>query len=110
MEYKITGNNLQIVTIELNEGEKVYAEAGSMVYMSENIKMEAKAKGGLLKAIGRKFMGETFFLTEFTPSGGKGFVAFAGNAPGTIYPIEIKEGMISLCKKMLFCALRMVWI
>ncbi|MCD6448420.1 MAG: TIGR00266 family protein [Thermoplasmata archaeon] len=105
MEYKITGDNLQIVTIELNEGEKVYAEAGSMVYMSENIKMEAKARGGLLKAIGRKFMGETFFLTEFTPSGGKGFVAFAGNAPGTIFPLEIKEGNDFIVQKDAFlCA------
>ncbi|KAA0009700.1 TIGR00266 family protein [Thermoplasmatales archaeon ex4484_30] len=89
MKYKITGDNLQIVTVELEEGEKVYAEAGSMVYLSPNIKMEAKMRGGLLKAIGRKFAGETFFLTEFSPQGGKGFVGFAGNAPGTIKAIEL---------------------
>ncbi|MCD6473913.1 MAG: AIM24 family protein, partial [Thermoplasmata archaeon] len=68
MKYKITGDNLQIVTLELSEGEKVYGEAGSMVYMSSNMKMEAKARGGILKAIGRKFMGETFFMTEFYPT------------------------------------------
>ncbi len=104
MEYKITGNNLQIVTIELNEGEKVYGEAGSMVYMSPNMKMEAKARGGLLKSIGRKFMGETFFLTEFTPSNGKGFVAFAGNAPGTIYPVEVGERDFIVQKDAFLCA------
>ncbi len=105
MKYKITGDNLQIVTIELEEGERVYAEAGSMIYMSPNIKMEAKAKGGLLKAIGRKFAGETFFMTEFMPAGGKGFVSFAGNAPGTILPLEIDAGIEYIVQKDAFlCA------
>ncbi len=105
MKYKITGDNLQIVTVELEEGEKVFAEAGSMVYMSPNIKMEAKARGGLLKAIGRKFAGETFFLTEFSPINGKGFVGFAGNAPGTIMPLEIDSGKEYIVQKDAFlCA------
>jgi len=91
MNYKITGDNLQIVTVELEEGEKVYGEAGSMVYMSNNIIMEAKARGGILKAIGRKFMGETFFMTEFSPINGKGYVGFAGNAPGKIKDIKIEN-------------------
>jgi len=57
MKYNIKGNNLQIVTLQLDPGEKVYGEAGSMVYMSENVHMEAKARGGILKGIGRKLMG-----------------------------------------------------
>lgn len=104
MNYKITGDNLQVVTIEIDDNEKVYAEAGSLVYMSPNIKMEAKARGGLLKAIGRKFAGETFFLTEFT-SNGKGFVGFAGNAPGTIIPLEVDKGKGFIVQKDAFlCA------
>ena len=59
MEYKISGDNLQLVTIEMEPGEKMFAEAGSMVYMSANINMEAKIRGGFLKGIGRKFAGET---------------------------------------------------
>ena len=80
MKYKITGDNLQVVTIEIEEGEKIYGEAGSMVYITPNIRMEAKARGGLLKGLGRKFMGETFFMTEFSSAGGKGLAAFGGNA------------------------------
>ncbi|MEE9182684.1 MAG: AIM24 family protein, partial [candidate division NC10 bacterium] len=34
MKYKITGDNLQFVNIELSSGEKVYAEAGTMAYMT----------------------------------------------------------------------------
>jgi len=102
MEYKISGDNLQLVTIEIEPGEKMFAEAGSMVYMSANINMEAKMRGGFLKGIGRKFAGETMFLTEFTSAGGKSLVSFGGNAPGTIKPIEISEGREFLVQKDAF--------
>jgi len=92
MEYKISGDNLQLVTLQIQPGEKVFAEAGTMVYMSGNINMEAKMRGGLLKGIGRKFMGETLFLTEFTSAGGQGMVSFGGTAPGTIKAIDLKQG------------------
>ncbi len=105
MKYKITGDNLQLVTVELSPGEKVYGEAGTMVYMSSNMSMEAKMRGGLLKAIGRKFAGETIFLTEFAPTEGEGIVAFGGSAPGTIKPIELAPGREFIVQKDAFlCA------
>lgn len=105
MKYKITGDNLQLVTVELSAGETVYGEAGTMVYMSPNVNMEAKMKGGLMKAIGRKFAGETMFLTEFSPAGGEGLVAFGGNAPGTIKPVELAAGREFIVQKDAFlCA------
>jgi len=97
MEYKITGDNLQLVTLEIDPSEKIYAEAGAMIYMSANVNMESKMRGGLKKAIGRKFAGETMFLTEFTSVGGNGIVSFGGNAPGTIKALEVssdKEYMV----------------
>ncbi len=102
LEYKITGDNLQLVTIQLKPGEKVYAEAGSMVYMSGNINMEAKMRGGLLKGLGRKLAGETMFLTEFTSAGGTGMVSFGGNAPGTIKALELQPGKEYLVQKDAF--------
>ena len=105
MEYRISGDNLQIVTVDLTAGEKIYGEAGSMVYMSPNIIMEAKARGGILKGVGRKFMGETFFLTEFSPTDGTGRAAFAGNAPGTIVPLTIDGDQNYMVQKDAFlCA------
>lgn len=102
MEYKITGDNLQLVTIQINPGEKVYAEAGSMVYMSGNINMEAKMRGGFLKGLGRKIAGETMFLTEFTSAEGTGMVAFGGNAPGTIKPVTLESGKEFMVQKDAF--------
>jgi len=102
MEYKITGDNLQLVTLQIQPGEKMFAEAGSMVYMSGNMQMEAKMRGGLFKGLGRKIAGETLFLTEFTSSGGNGMVSFGGNAPGTIIPLKLESGKEFLVQKDAF--------
>lgn len=105
MKYKISGDNLQLVTIQIEPGEKIYAEAGSMVYISENINMEAKMRGGFLKGIGRKFAGETMFLTEFSSVGGTGLVSFGGNVPGTIKPVELTSSKEFIAQKDAFlCA------
>lgn len=76
----------------LEEGEKVYAEAGGLVYMSENVDMKAKARGGILKGLGRKLMGESFFMTEFTARSPGALVAFGGRVPGTIRPLNVSKG------------------
>ncbi|UCF12899.1 MAG: TIGR00266 family protein [Thermoplasmatales archaeon] len=105
MKYKISGDNLQLVTLEIDPQEKIYAEAGALVYMSNNMNMEAKMRGGFLKGLGRTIAGETLFLTEFTSVGGTGLVSFGGRAPGTIKPIELDEGKEFLVQKDAFlCA------
>ncbi len=83
MEYEVIGDNLEMLVAKLASGEMMYAEAGAMVYMSANMQMNSKAKGGIMKGVKRMLARESFFMTEFTPSG-DGFVAFAGNVPGRI--------------------------
>ncbi len=104
MRYEITGDNLEVVTIHLDGGEMVYAEAGAMNHMSANMQMEAKMKGGLLGGLKRKFSGESLFLTEFTPSGSNSYVAFAGNVPGRIRPIELHGNVFMAQKDAFICA------
>ncbi|MCW3131150.1 MAG: TIGR00266 family protein [Candidatus Methanospirare jalkutatii] len=104
MRYEIVGDNLQMVVVHLSAGEMVYGEAGAMVYMSENMEMNARVRGGFLKGLKRKLAGETFFLTEFTPRSGEGFVAFAGNAPGRIKAIELKGEEFIAQKDAFLCA------
>jgi uncharacterized protein (TIGR00266 family) len=89
MHYNIVGDNLQMVTITLDDGERICAEAGAMVHMSGNIQMHTNMKGGLLGGLKRVVSGESLFLTEFTPENGNGFVSFAGNVPGKIVPITL---------------------
>jgi uncharacterized protein (TIGR00266 family) len=105
MKYKITGDNLQLVTLEIDPHEKVYAEAGALVYMSNNINMEAKMRGGFLKGLGRTLAGETLFLTEFTSVDSSGLISFGGRAPGTIKAIDLVDGKEFLVQKDAFlCA------
>jgi len=102
MEYKITGDNLQLVSLQLSPGEKIFAEAGAMIYMSANMQMEAKMRGGLMKGIGRKFAGETAFLTEFTSAGGNALVSFGGPAPGKIKMLEVSPNKEFIIQKDAF--------
>ncbi len=105
MKYKTFGKNLQVVALQLSAGEEVYGEAGAMVYMTGNMNMETKARGGIMKGLKRKLSGETFFMTEFTPAGGTGIVAFGGNCPGTIKALKLdgnKQYMVQ--KEGFLCA------
>jgi len=79
IDYKIIGHDVQLVEIELDPSETVIAEAGSMLYMDQDITFEARMGDGteanesvfnkLLKGAGRVVMGESLFLTHFTNRG-----------------------------------------
>lgn len=101
IDYKILGNDIQMVEVELDPQETVIAEAGTMVYMDETIRFETKMGDGsqanqglmgkLLSAGSRVLTGESLFLTHFTNDGyGKARVAFSAPYPGTIIPVDLK--------------------
>lgn len=117
IDYTIQGDDMQVVTIELDPQETVIAEAGTMNWMDRDIKFEAKMGDGsqpqqgifgkLLDAGKRAITGESIFLTHFTNTGvGKKQVAFAAPYPGKIVPLEMREiGGEILCQKDAFlCA------
>ena len=56
MEYKIIGDVMQALQIQLRNGEEVYAEAGTMLYMGPGINLQAQMQGGLMKGLMRKFL------------------------------------------------------
>lgn len=100
IDYKIIGEDIQIVEIELDPNETVIAEAGSMLYMEDGIQFETKMGDGsqpdqgflgkLLQAGSRVVMGESLFMTHFTNRGhGKRRVTFSAPYPGTIMPINL---------------------
>jgi uncharacterized protein (TIGR00266 family) len=107
IDYKIYGDDMQIVEIELDPGEGVRAEVGAMMYMGEGIEMQTSTGGGLFKGFKRMITGESFFITTFLHTGkGKGYVAFGAPYPGKIIPLELdKLGGTFLCQKDAFlCA------
>ena len=102
VDYKIIGEDIQFVEIELDPGETVIAEAGTMVYMEQGITYDVKMGDGsspnrglmdtLLSAGSRLITGESLFITHFTNNGNsKSRVAFAAPYPGTIIPVDLRQ-------------------
>jgi len=109
VDYKIYGDDMQIVEVELDPGEGIRAEAGAMMYMEEGIEMQTSTGGGLFKGFKRMLTGESFFITTFLYNGrGKGHVAFGAPYPGKIIPLDLGSlGGSFLCQKDAFlCAAR----
>lgn len=104
MQYEIKGDNLPVVICEVNEGETLITERGSMSWMSQNMRMETTSGGGLGKMFGRMFAGEAMFQNRYTAVGGCGRIAFASSFPGSIMPVEIAPGRELICQKSAFLA------
>lgn len=104
MQYQIKGETLPVVICHLEAGEKMITEKGSMSWMSPNMLMETGTNGGLGKAFGRMFSGESMFQNTYTSQGGNGTIAFASSFPGSIKAFEISPGNEMLFQKSAFLA------
>ena len=117
VDYQIIGDDLQLVEVELDPGETVVAEAGTMNYMEDSITFETKMGDGsnpnagfmdkLFQVGKRALTGESIFMTHFTNRGQeKRRVAFAAPYPGKIIPVNMAQiGQDLICQKDSFlCA------
>jgi uncharacterized protein (TIGR00266 family) len=117
IDYKIFGDDMQFIEIELDPMEAAVAEAGAMMYMDEGIQMEtifgdgsqqsSGFLGSLMSAGKRVIMGESLFMTVFQNRGtGKRRVAFGGPYPGKIIPIQLSQlgGELLAQKDAFLCA------
>lgn len=117
IDYRIYGEEMQYVEIELDPQEAVIAESGSFMMMDDGIKMDTifgdgsgKDKGFLGKILGagkRILTGESLFMTAFyNDLTGKRNVSFASPYPGKIIPIDLSEfrGKFICQKDAFLCA------
>lgn len=117
IDYKIFGDDMQFVEVELDPMEAVVAEAGGMMFMEDGIEMEtifgdgSKANAGFIGALmgaGKRLItGESMFMTVFQNRGaGKKHVAFGAPYPGKIIPIHLAEigGELLAQKDSFLCA------
>src|SRR5512139_566371 len=109
LDYEILGNDLQLVEIELDPGEGVRAEIGTMTYMEDGIEMQTGMGGDLFSGFKRALTGESFFITTFMNSGRqKRRVAFSAPYPGKIMPFDLRQfnGQLLCQKDSFLCAAR----
>lgn len=125
IDYKLFGDDMQLVEIELDPGESVLAEAGAMTYIEQDIRMETvfgdgsgqdEGKGfwGTLANAGKRALsGESLFMTVFQNVGsGKSHAAFAAPYPGKIIPVDLMEfdGTLICQKSSFLCAAKGVMV
>ena len=91
-----------MVICELNDGEAMITERGSMVWQTPNMEMETRG-GGLGKMFSRAFSGESLFQNIYTARGA-GSIAFGTSFPGKILPMEIGPGREIIVQKRSFLA------
>lgn len=118
IDFKLYGDDMQFVEVELDPNETVIAEAGALMMMEDGIAMEtifgdgSKSSGGsglmgkLMGAGKRVITGESLFMTTFTNKGtGKRHVSFASPYPGKIIPMDLSLlGGKVICQKDAFLA------
>ena len=119
IDYKIFGEEMQYVEVELDPNETAIAEPGAFMMMEDGIAMETlfgdgsqqQQQGGLLgkllNAGKRVLVGENLFMTAFTNiSQGKKHVSFASPYPGKIIALNLSQlGNRIICQKDAFlCA------
>lgn len=106
IDYEIEGDFSPMLTITLDPGEAVQAEAGAMVMMEPDVTMSTEMPGGFFGSIMRKVSGETFFMTFFTNEGDtRRRVSFASPMPGQIRPLDLaKEGGAFYCQRRAYLA------
>lgn len=125
IDYRIFGEEMQYVEVELDPGETAVAEPGAFMMMDDGIQMQTifgdgsqqRSGGGLMDTLfsagKRLLVGENLFMTAFTNAGqGKKHVSFASPYPGKIIPLNLLElGGTIICQKDAFlCAAKGVSI
>jgi len=123
IDYKILGEELQAVEIELDPNETVVAEAGNFMMMDDGIRMDtifgdgSKQQSGIMDKLfsagKRLLVGESLFMTAFTNIGNfKKHVTFAAPYPGKIIPMDLSklDGKIICQKDAFLCSAKGVSI
>ena len=103
MKYEIKGGSFPVVICNLESGEKMITEKGSMAWMSPNMQMETKG-GGLGKMFSKAFSSESMFQNHYTAKGGPGMIAFTSSFPGEIKVLDIAPGQEFIVQKSAFLA------
>ncbi|WP_396624607.1 TIGR00266 family protein [Luteitalea sp.] len=118
LTYRIVGEDVQFVEVELDPGEAAVAEAGGLMYMTSGVQMDtvfgdgsqqpqsSGLMGALMGAGKRLLTGESLFTTVFSnPTASLQKVAFAAPYPGRILPMDLKQlGGELICQKDSFLA------
>src|SRR5580704_223748 len=97
MQEQLLGTTMPVLSISLDPGESVVAEAGEFSWMTDSIQMSTGVGGGmggqaLIGALKRKISGSSLLMSTYSAKGTTGTIAFAARLPGSIRPVGVTAG------------------
>lgn len=102
MNYKIEGGNLPVLLCQLEAGEEMVCEGGSMSWMDDEIEMKTQG-GGIGKMLGKMVTGEKLFQNTYVAKRA-GEIAFASSFPGSILALKVTPDKPVIAQKSAFLA------
>ena len=97
MQEQLIGTTMPVLSISLDPGESVVAEAGEFSWMTDSIQMSTGVGGGmggqaLIGALKRKISGSSLLMSTYSAKDATGTIAFAAKLPGSIRPVDVAPG------------------
>src|SRR5205809_2865863 len=100
MQAQIHGTTMPVLSVHLDPGESVVAEAGEFSWMTDSIQMSTQVPAdladvgarGLMGALRRVVGGSSPLMSTYTAQGCPGTITFAAKVPGSILPVDVGPG------------------
>ncbi len=98
--FKIVGSVMQALMVQINRGQALFSETGSLSWMTDGIKMDTNlGGGGLFGALSRVVSGESLFVVNYTTDRDQQLATFSSEFPGKIIPIHLAQGQSIIAQK-----------
>jgi uncharacterized protein (TIGR00266 family) len=98
--YQVVGSVMQSLMIQLNRGQALYSETGSLSWMTDGVQMNTNlGSQGIFGAFQRVVSGESLFVVNYTTDRDGQFVTFSSDFPGKIIPVHLIQGQSMIAQK-----------
>lgn len=98
--YQVVGTVMQALMVQLNPGQALYSETGSLSWMTDSVKMDTNLGGkGLMGALSRVVSGDSLFVVNYTAERPNQLITFSSEFPGKIIPIHLAQGQAIIAQK-----------
>ena len=105
MRYRIFGDKLPGLTLQLDAGESIYTQSGGMSWMTNDFQMDTNVRGGLMKGLGRMLTGESLFMATYTAQTNGAEITLTSAMPGEIRALQLDGQKQYIAQKSSFlCA------
>lgn len=104
MKFSVMGNNMQSLKVDLDRGDRFYADSGKLISKTTDVIMTPRLVGGIIGAFKRTATGATAMLTEFSAKDAAGHAELAGVIPGKVFEVDLAKDQEFVAEHYAFLA------